>query len=149
MKLTIEKVGQEKTVQTKFGPKQKRGVIFKEFPNIWHDVWASGLKEGQELEGERVSRDWEGKQYWNFQLPKKENVLGHKLEEILNGQTTIKLGINRILALLEPDRPIPKGTKVAGTQIEYPIMDKKPNFDRPYDGDGGWGGTEVDDIPFN
>lgn len=71
MKFTITKTSTPKDIQTRFGLKKKTGVLVAEFPDIWHDVWADGLKVGQVIEGERTSRDWEGKTYWSIQLPKK------------------------------------------------------------------------------
>jgi hypothetical protein len=86
--VTISRVGQPKEVETKFGKKTKTGVQFKEHGEVWHDVWVSDLKVGQTLQGERVSRDWEGKTYWNFNLAKKDDRIDGKLEEIL-----IKIGM--------------------------------------------------------
>lgn len=71
-KLEIIRVGQTKQVQTKFGLKDKTGVIFKQYPDIWHDIWSKDLKVGQIVEGTRDSREWEGKTYWSFNFPKKE-----------------------------------------------------------------------------
>lgn len=85
-KVTISRVGQEKEIQTKFGAKKKTGVQFKEYGEVWHDIWMGGLKEGQELEGTRESREYQGKTYWDFKLPKKEdiqNAQNAKLEHIL------------------------------------------------------------------
>lgn len=62
-RLKVTRAGEVKEVNTKFGLKKKQGVQFKEYPNVWHDVWASGIKEGDVLEGTRTSREWEGKTY--------------------------------------------------------------------------------------
>jgi hypothetical protein len=86
-KLTITRVGPEKDVETKYGTKKKQGVWFKEYGEVWHDVWGGGLKEGQILEGTRKSRDYQGKTYWNFELPKKENPNQKVLEDIQNKLT--------------------------------------------------------------
>ena len=86
-KVTITRVGQEKEVTTKFGPKKKQGAQFVEYPDVWHDIWGGGLKEGQTLEGTRVSREYQGKVYWNFNLPKKDEVNQKALEDIQNKLT--------------------------------------------------------------
>lgn len=95
-KLTISKVGTEKEVQTKFGLKKKMGVQFNEYPDVWHDVWISGLRVGDVLEGTRSSREWEGKTYWDFKLPKKDDVTNTKLEQILNKLTGMSLTLEFI-----------------------------------------------------
>ncbi len=125
-KVTIQKVGQEKEVQTKFGPKKKTGVIFKEYPDVWHDTWLSGLKEGQVLEGTRESRDYQGKTYWNFNLPKKGEASDKKLDEALHYLLKINMGINE---LLEEKRKNDK-PKISGTDVDYPIgsEDEEPAF---------------------
>lgn len=75
-KYTITRVGSEKEINTKFGPKKKTGVMFKETGDIWHDIWkaANQLSVGQVLEGTRDSREYNGKIYWDFKLPKKDEV---------------------------------------------------------------------------
>lgn len=93
-KLTISRVGQEKEVQTQYGLKKKVGVQFKEYGDIWHDVWKTGLKVGEVLEGTRDSRDYNGKTYWNFKLPKKEERQAmdfSKVDQVLNKLTSMNL----------------------------------------------------------
>ena len=98
-KLTISRVGQTKDVQTKFGMKKKTGVQFKEYPEIWHDIWSGDLKEGQIVEGTRESRDYQGKTYWNFNFPKKNpGVNNETLERILATVTKINLRVENIYA---------------------------------------------------
>jgi len=83
-KYTITRVGSEKEVNTKFGVKQKTGVMFKETGDIWHDIWKAKnqLKEGQVLEGTRESREYNGKIYWDFKLPKKDEVASIKTDAL-------------------------------------------------------------------
>lgn len=99
-KLTISRLGQTKDVQTKFGMKKKTSVQFKEYGDIWHDVWSGDLKEGQVVEGTRESRDYQGKTYWNFNFPKKSGgvspEVNDKLERILAGITKANLKLDQI-----------------------------------------------------
>lgn len=76
----ISRVGQAKEIQTKFGLKKKTGVQFEQYPDVWHDVWADGLSVGQELTGDRSSREYNGNTYWDFKLPKKTG--GASIEDI-------------------------------------------------------------------
>jgi len=112
-RLKVTRAGEVKEVNTKFGLKKKQGVQFKEYPNVWHDVWASGIKEGDVLEGTRTSREWEGKTYWNFVLPNKNDAVSHKLEQIL---TTLGMMSYHIKAIAENTK-----TKLtsAGTPIPF------------------------------
>lgn len=126
-KLTISRVGQTKDIQTKFGLKPKTGVQFKEYGDIWHDIWTSGLKEGQVLEGTRASRDYQGKTYWDFKLPKKDEVMagavkeqGDKLEQILNKLTGMNLILQSIREHTVPSRD--KQVKV-NTEVDYPASE--------------------------
>lgn len=119
--LTIARVGTEKEIQTKFGLRKKMGVQFKEYGDIWHDVWTSGLKVGQTLQGTRASREWEGKTYWDFKLPKREdatNSVNEKLETILNKLTQINLALELIQDIL-----IPKEQGKVPTDVDYPEED--------------------------
>ena len=100
-KLTISRVGAERTVKTKYGDKIKQGVIFREYTDIWHDVWQGGLKEGQVLEGERASRDWEGKTYWSLNLPKKGTVDAGKIEEIITKLNLLQNSVEQIAKYLD------------------------------------------------
>jgi len=83
-KYTITRIGTSKDVNTKFGPKQKTGVLFKETGDVWHDIWkaANQLSVGQVLEGTRESREYNGKIYWDFKLPKKDEVLTAKTGDL-------------------------------------------------------------------
>jgi hypothetical protein len=99
-KLTIAAAGSDKEIQTKFGLKKKQGIQFKEYGTLWHDVWGGGRKVGEVLEGTRSSREWEGKTYWDFKLPKKDDKTNEqmfqlenrvrKLEEWQKSLTTVK-----------------------------------------------------------
>lgn len=123
-KVTISRVGSEKEVQTKFGLKKKQGVQFNEYGDIWHDVWASGLKVGQELQGTRASREWEGKTYWNFNLPKKSDETNDKLERILNKLTTLTLEVSIIAeAVLTPEVRQRMNSSRKPDDIDYPPDD--------------------------
>ena len=119
--LTISRVGTEKEVQTKFGLKKKQGVQFKEYGDLWHDIWASGLKVGQTLTGTRESREWEGKTYWKFKLPKKEDIVGGKLEEIL-----IKLGQFGLVLNQIKEATVKPRQGVVRTEVDYPEEDIDP-----------------------
>lgn len=126
--LTISVVGKEKEVQTKFGLKKKQGVQFKEYGAIWHDIFASGLKVGQTLTGERVSRDYEGKTYWNFKLPKKDDITNGTLEQILMKLTQMNLLLQSIREHTVPQKKDYQGPVY--TEADYPEADESntPNF---------------------
>ena len=112
-KLTIARLGQTKDVNTKFGMKKKTGVIFKEYDGIWHDVWLGDLKEGQVLEGTRESREWEGKTYWNFNLPRKDDKVMKEIETLRSGLTMINLRVVELEKKVFPPT-------IAGTDKPYP-----------------------------
>ena len=112
-KLTISRVGQEKVVETKFGPKKKTGVIFTEHPDIWHDIWLGDLKVGQVLEGTREPREYQGKTYWNFNLPRKDDKVMKEIEGLRTAQTMLNL---RVAELEKKAFP----AKIAGTDVDYP-----------------------------
>lgn len=97
------------------------------FGNKFNADW----KIGDVIEGKIVETAKDGKTYYNFETPKKEDLNAHKLEEILNGQTTIKLRLDSILKILQANQPIPKGTKVGNTDIEYPTNEPDP-LDIPF-----------------
>ncbi len=105
MLYTIERVGETKQIQTKFGLKDKTGVIFKEFPNVWHDIWAKDLKVGQEVEGERTSREYNGKIYWTFNFPKKSEVAVNAVKDVSHRLQGIEITLGRILSYLELNLP--------------------------------------------
>lgn len=86
-KLTISRVGQVKDIQTKFGMKKKTGVQFKEYGEVWHDIWSGDLKVGQVVEGTRDSREYQGKTYWDFKFPKKDDKVNAEM-----GSLSIKVG---------------------------------------------------------
>ena len=117
--LTISRAGKEKEVQTKFGIKKKQVVQFKETGETWFDVWASGLRDGQQLTGTRESRDWEGKTYWNFRLPKKEDVQNQMNEKILNKLTQMNVLLSAIHQHIVPKKFAP----VPSEGIDYPEED--------------------------
>lgn len=122
-KVTIKRVGEEKEVQTKFGLKKKQGVQFVEYGDIWHDVWASGLKVGETLEGTRKSREWQGKTYWNFDLPKKEDKNNERMEKILNKLTFIDLRLASLVEmLLTPEKRSELEDKARG--YHYPTAEE-------------------------
>lgn len=141
-KLTIVRLGQTKDVNTKFGMKKKTGVQFKEYPDVWHDIWSGDLKEGQVVEGTRESREYQGKTYWSFNFPKKNGAtspeVNDKLERILAGITKLSLKVDQIY--LEMDKKprdmkaeyapfLDKETYIPDPAV-VPFEDKKePNFD--------------------
>lgn len=114
-KLTITKVGTEKQVTTKFGPKTKMGVQFKEYGELWHDVWTGGLKVGDILEGTRASREWEGKTYWDFKLPKKDDKVVEMLSQLLTKVGSINAKIDYL-----QEKLYPREKAVAESINDYP-----------------------------
>lgn len=75
------------------------------------------------------ARGTNGAVYFNFEVPKKDE---QALSSVKSLEITVLLLKNRVEAIekyLDQKRPIPPGTKVANTDLEYPIMEKAPNFD--------------------
>lgn len=129
-KVTIARLGQTKDVNTKFGMKKKTGAQFKEYGEVWHDIWSGDLKEGQVLEGTRESREYQGKLYWSFVFPKKSFAptaspeIGEKLERILAGITKLSLKVDQIY--LEMDK------KPRDMKAEYaPFLDNETYIPDP------------------
>jgi len=92
MKLKVKKI-YIKNVSTKFGNKDKVSVHDGE---RWYDLGFANsetnkIKEGSEIEGTVTTREYNGKTYYEFHLPKKEDIINAKLDKILEG-------INKILA---------------------------------------------------
>lgn len=129
--LTIKRAGDNKEIQTKFGPKLKQGVQFEETGDIWHDIWGGNRKEGDKVTGTRESRDYEGKTYWSFKTLSAENETKETLKSILNKLTSINLDIQQIR-----DAVIPQAIK-APTQSKYPSMPDYPEEE-----------INPEDIPF-
>jgi|ERR1035437_1505086 hypothetical protein len=138
-KYKISRIGQEKDISTKFGMKKKTGVLFEETGDVWHDIWKGKdlMKIGDELEGTRESKEYEGKVYWTLKLPKKDDVIagqvkqqGDKLETILNKLTQMNLILQSMRDHVIPKR-ITQGTGGTETQntpkyedgLEYPNND--------------------------
>ena len=103
-KYTITRIGTEKEVNTKFGLKHKTGVLFKETGDVWHDLWKkkSELTVGQVVEGTRDSREYEGKIYWDFKFPKKDEVLTAKTGDLEKRVTLLE---NKVFGDKAPDYP--------------------------------------------
>lgn len=114
-KVTIVKLSAEKEIQTKFGLRKKTGVQFKEYGEIWHDVWSGGLKEGQVIEGTRKSREYEGKTYWSFELPKKDDKVVEMLSQLLTKVGSINAKIDFLA-----DKLYPREQAVADSHTNYP-----------------------------
>jgi len=104
MKIKVERLGKISDINTKFGPKQKVSFFSEgKWLSTWMDKRVQNLQVGQELEGEIKSRDYNGKTYYDFELPKasKESPL---LVEI---NTKLDL-IIKMLARNDVDAPPPE-----------------------------------------
>jgi len=157
---TITRVGTPKTIETKFGPKVKTGVQTVEYPDVWHDVWAGNLMNGQKLEGTRTSREYQGKTYWSIELPKKseqavqavKKEVGDKLEQILNDLTTLKLGMRQIASFLETNmikrtsdgKPMPFQDDNKSSTAYFPSTGEPAIVEYPDDEET----IKASDIPF-
>lgn len=89
-------------------------------------------KVGSEIEIEVTTvSNGKGGFYYNFKTPKAEDKVNQKLEQILNGQTTIKLKLEQILELLRPNRNFTSaGTKVpdfSEVDLKYPTDEINPD----------------------
>lgn len=136
-KLTINWIGTPKEINTKFGLKQKNSIKANEFAegeylSYWVSPVTSQWKVGEVIEVDAVTpREYNGKTYYDIQMPKANhgnNVdVMKKMEEILNGMTTIKLNIAEIkLAIVEllADKRSRMGESMSGatstTSVDYP-----------------------------
>lgn len=81
-KFTITQVTEDKAIETKFGSKMKQSCKFKETGDIWHGIWGGGKKVGDIVEGTRESRLYDGKEYWDFKFPKKDEVATLKTDAL-------------------------------------------------------------------
>lgn len=132
-KVTITRVGQVKMMNTKFGEKPKTGVQFKEYGDLWHDIWRGDLKVGQELEGTRSSREYQGKTYWDFKLPNKDEAARSELSKVQFSMGAIKSR----LALIEEKLGIK-------TVEDYKNLNHEPSENIEYPDEQ----INAEDIPF-
>lgn len=81
-KIQVEYVKPE-TVQTKYGEKTKYSI--KDSNERWYSCWdrdMAGVKQGDTIEGEVLSREYNGKTYYDFKLPRKEDLLERRIEAL-------------------------------------------------------------------
>lgn len=123
---TIKKVGQVKDAKTKNGTKQTKSFVIKGIFNgaeaeNWASFWVnpkvSEWKEGDEIECNVTSREYNGKTYWNGELPKM--AAGYQLanNEIQKELDIIKDMLGRIISIIQP----------VGKKDNYPVMDETNN----------------------
>ena len=86
MKLNITWVGQQKTIDTKYGPKQKSSLRATQYGEKYLDYWVgnTNIKVGDEIEVEAVNpREYNGKTYYDVVFPKVQKMGGVDKTEIL------------------------------------------------------------------
>lgn len=78
-------VGEKKDVQTKFGLKQKFSIKVEgndNFISVWVNATTANWKVGQEIECEIKSREYNGKTYYDAEIPKQAQNSGQLTELI-------------------------------------------------------------------
>jgi len=84
-KLTIEKLGQKKVINTKFGAKEKCSFFADgKWFSYWINKETKDWHAGMTVEGDVVPREWEGKTYYDFNVIKPDyfGMILQKLEVI-------------------------------------------------------------------
>ncbi len=119
-KYIINYVSDRKTIQTKYGEKEKFSIKVDGNDNylgVWVNGQTANFKVGDEVEGNIVpTAGKDGKMYHNFEVPKKDDVVAQTL---INMEGRLR----KVERWIIEHSPIPAGTKVSGTNIDYPDYD--------------------------
>ncbi len=118
-KFTITQITADKEIKTKYGDKLKQSCKFKETGEIWHGIWGGGKKIGDVVEGTRESRDFEGKTYWDFKFPKKDEIVNDMSERLR--KIEFRLGVVE-------DHLKANNKTTPDDGFEYPEEDAVPEF---------------------
>jgi hypothetical protein len=128
MKYTIKWLGDKKKIQTKYGEKEKFSFMTLEtgdkFISVWVNNTTDNWKEGQEVEFTIKEREYNGKTYYDADLPKPQN--SGQIADLIRMVGAMDTRLGAIYSMLQnrlPDNKTSAGTKV-------------PDF------------SEVDDIGF-
>lgn len=138
-KYKITWIGEKKDITTKFGVKQKFSIKVdgnENFLGVWASQATNDWKKGDEIEGtisQSAGRD--GKIFYNFELPKKNDIA---LEIVKRLEITVDVLKRRIERLeIEKANKPEYNTTSAGTKV--------PDFSEV---DSPEPEVNVDDIPF-
>ena len=148
-------IGQKKDVNTKNGLKQQFSIkvegndnYLSGFCNAVTDSW----KVGDNVEIVISSREYNGKTYYNFNLPKKGEISNDKLEHILTKLSRLQFSVDKIIEHLTPkSRLTSVGTPIPfDAESEAEFAKKSPEEQEEakkklYDTDND---IIIDDIPF-
>lgn len=95
-KVTIEAVGEPKTIQGQKGPFQVFGIkVNGAWMNGYYNQVTKNWKTGDEVEVLITEKEKDGKVYKNFSLPKKEDVMSDELKSVMSRLTKLELSIER------------------------------------------------------
>lgn len=156
-KLTIARVGQEKVIEftnKKTGKPdsfKKVGVLTNEYGERWFGVSFRGevpVKVGQSYEFEIKTREYNGKTYYDAELPRQaRGVMSDadktRMTTLENKVTSLTLLVSRLVRELQDKNVISKPIhKVLGTEVEYPEAPPGEAFSTPEEQ-----GFSPDDLP--
>lgn len=152
-KLTITQLGTPKTIQTKYGPKEKSFIKAQEHGNEFLSYWVSPMtrewKVGQVIEVVEVaSREYNGKIYYDIILPKANGGNNTEVLSALSELNNRTLKMNILIEELVAHKRLQTGEDkpmVGNTGVEYPEMKEAPNFDPQ---DDGLDQLDESQIPF-
>lgn len=138
IKITITQIGTPKTIQTKYGPKEKSYIKAAEYGDNYLSYWLSPVtkewKEGQIVEVLDVtSREYQGKTYYDISMPKANG--GNNTEVLKQTEKILHYLVRQDLMLKEllEWKRLQEGLKpkITGTDIDYPTAEEEG-----IDGDG-------------
>lgn len=137
-KVRLEQVSVQ-PFEGKFGPTNKVGIKVKN--KNGEDQWINGFmknhpswQQGDEVELEIFQKEYNGKQYWNFKEPKKEDVLEQRVSTLESEVKWLK-GILRGKQEVQQAAEAFGGTVVDDSNTSTPV--------NPEDK-----GINVNEIPF-
>ncbi|MDI6726645.1 MAG: hypothetical protein QMD32_06740 [Smithellaceae bacterium] len=118
---------------TKYGPKTKLGLLCKD---VWYDAWAGqwnqAWREGQTIEVEIESRDYQGKAYFSIRTPPEARKGGGVGLDLAPVVAELKALVTEIKALREamarPTAPALPPTEREPGEEPPPPMDEELGF---------------------
>lgn len=104
MQITITKVIKRSTdkdgklyISKEGKPYSRASIQCVEYATEWlGGFWSAALVEGAKVEAEVSEREYNGKIYKDFRLPKKEAVLDQKYEKLANDVTGLSLRVAKL-----------------------------------------------------
>lgn len=141
-KITISRIGQEKTIEyinkktNQPDSFKKVGVQTNEYGERWIDITFRGevpVKVGQSYEGELKDREYNGKTYYDFELPRTNRAAGagmssEQFQKLHSEVFATRQEVVMIRQLLQEANLIPSARPVAAG-VEYPASTGPSAFD--------------------